>query len=161
MDSIVSPLQESVLATAPPFGQITVTDEPKGRDGRGARKVSGAALRPGVCCCCCSILPSTASRRLSMPLSPCARSPPVPRAGFLASASASCVMFVICLIFAAQRRQAVRRLSMQMKLVTSFPILALLLFPVSQQATRTISSARLASGRHSTHVLHHVPLRVR
>jgi exopolysaccharide production protein ExoQ len=52
-------------------------------------------------------------------------------------------MFVLCMIFVAQRRQAVRRLSMQMKLVTSFPILALLLFPVSQQATRTISSGAL------------------
>ena len=52
-------------------------------------------------------------------------------------------MFVLCMIFVAQRRQAVRRLSMQMKLVTSFPILALLLFPVSQLATRTISSGAL------------------
>jgi O-antigen ligase len=52
-------------------------------------------------------------------------------------------MFVLCMIFVAQRRQAVRRLSMQMKLVTGFPILALLLFPVSQLATRTISSGAL------------------
>jgi exopolysaccharide production protein ExoQ len=52
-------------------------------------------------------------------------------------------MFVLCMIFVAQRRQAVRRLSMQMKLVTSFPILALLLFPVSQLASRTISSGAL------------------
>jgi exopolysaccharide production protein ExoQ len=60
--------------------------------------------------------------------------------GILGERLIKLLMFVICLIVAAQRRQAVRRLSMQMKLVTSFPILALLLFPVSQQATRTISS---------------------
>lgn len=48
-----------------------------------------------------------------------------------------------CLIFALHRHRSVCRLSMQMKLVTCFPILALLLFPVSQQPTRTISSAIL------------------
>jgi exopolysaccharide production protein ExoQ len=63
--------------------------------------------------------------------------------GILGERLIKLLMFVICLIVAAQRRQAVRRLSMQMKLVTSFPILALLLFPVSQQATRTISSGAL------------------
>ena len=51
-----------------------------------------------------------------------------------------------CLIFALQRHRSVCRLSMQMKLVTCFPILALLLFPVSQQPTRTISSATLLLG---------------
>jgi O-antigen ligase len=51
-----------------------------------------------------------------------------------------------CLIFALQRHRSVRRLSMQMKLVTCFPILALLLFPVSQQPARTISSAILLMG---------------
>jgi exopolysaccharide production protein ExoQ len=48
-----------------------------------------------------------------------------------------------CLIFALPRHRSVCRLSMQMKLVSCFPILALLLFPVSQQPTRTISSASL------------------
>jgi exopolysaccharide production protein ExoQ len=52
-------------------------------------------------------------------------------------------MFVVCMLFVARRRQAVRRLSKQMKLVTSFPILALLLFPLSQMASRTLSSASL------------------
>jgi exopolysaccharide production protein ExoQ len=52
-------------------------------------------------------------------------------------------MFMVCMIFVAQRHLAVRRLCMQMKLVTSFPILALLLFPVSQMASRTISSGAL------------------
>jgi hypothetical protein len=45
-----------------------------------------------------------------------------------------------------QRRQSVRRLSMQMKLVTSFPILALLISPLSQLPTRTISSGSLLLG---------------
>ena len=51
-----------------------------------------------------------------------------------------------CMVFAVQRHQSVRRLSMHMKLVTAFPIIALLLFPVSQQPTRTISSAALLLG---------------
>ena len=63
--------------------------------------------------------------------------------GILGERVIKLLMFVICMMVVAHRRQAVRRLSMQMKLVTSFPILALLLFPVSQQATRTISSGAL------------------
>ena len=55
-------------------------------------------------------------------------------------------MFVACIIFALQRHQSVRRLSMQMKLVTSFPILALLLSPLSQLPIRTISSGGLLLG---------------
>jgi O-antigen ligase len=53
------------------------------------------------------------------------------------------LIVVVCMIFVVQRHQAVRRMSMQMKLITSFPILALLLYPVSQQPTRTISSGAL------------------
>src|SRR5271156_2387347 len=56
---------------------------------------------------------------------------------------AKLLMFAACMILAMQRHQAVRRLSMQMKLVTSFPILALLLSPLSQLPTRTISSGAL------------------
>lgn len=56
------------------------------------------------------------------------------------------VVFLLCMVFVLRRRQAVRRLCGQMKLVTSFPLLALLLFPVSQQATRTISSALVLLG---------------
>jgi exopolysaccharide production protein ExoQ len=51
-----------------------------------------------------------------------------------------------CLLFTLQRHRSVCRLSMQMKLVTCFPILALLLSPVSQLPTRTISSAMLLLG---------------
>jgi exopolysaccharide production protein ExoQ len=56
------------------------------------------------------------------------------------------VMFLFCMLFALHRHQSVRRLSMQMKLVTSFPIVALLLFPLSQMPTRTISSGSLLLG---------------
>jgi exopolysaccharide production protein ExoQ len=56
------------------------------------------------------------------------------------------LVFGICMIFVLQRWQSVRRLSRQMKLVTSFPILALLLCPVSQMPTRTISSGILLLG---------------
>ncbi len=56
------------------------------------------------------------------------------------------LIFVACMMFVVRRHQSVRRLSMQMKLVTSFPILALLLCPVSQQPTRTISSGVLLLG---------------
>jgi exopolysaccharide production protein ExoQ len=55
-------------------------------------------------------------------------------------------VFLFCMIFVVQRHQSVRRLSMQMKLVTSFPILALLLSPISQLATRTISTGSLLLG---------------
>ena len=44
--------------------------------------------------------------------------------GVLADRLGKLLMFAACMIFAMQRYQSVRRLSMQMKLVTSFPILA-------------------------------------
>jgi exopolysaccharide production protein ExoQ len=56
------------------------------------------------------------------------------------------VMFLACMVFAVYRHQSVRRISMQMKLVTGFPILALLLCPLSQMPTRTISSGSLLLG---------------
>jgi exopolysaccharide production protein ExoQ len=48
-----------------------------------------------------------------------------------------------CMFFVLQRHEQVSRLCGQMKLVTSFPILALLLSPLSQLPTRTISSSAL------------------
>ena len=63
--------------------------------------------------------------------------------GVLGERFGKLLMFVLCMLFVVQRHQAVRRLSMQMKLVTSFPILAVVLCPVSQMATRTISSGAL------------------
>ena len=55
-------------------------------------------------------------------------------------------LFLVCMAFVIRRRQSVLRIATQMKLVTSFPLLALLLFPVSQQATRTITSALVLLG---------------
>jgi exopolysaccharide production protein ExoQ len=66
--------------------------------------------------------------------------------GVLTDRLGKLLMFVACMIFAMQRHQSVHRLSMQMKLVTSFPILALLLSPLSQLPTRTISSGALLLG---------------
>jgi exopolysaccharide production protein ExoQ len=56
------------------------------------------------------------------------------------------VLFVVCMLFVMRRPQAVLRVARQMKLVTAFPVLALLLFPVSQQATRTLTSALVMLG---------------
>src|SRR5882762_3595965 len=50
------------------------------------------------------------------------------------------------MIFVVRRHHAVSALSLQMKLLTSFPILALLLSPVSQQVTRTLSSGIVLLG---------------
>ncbi len=74
--------------------------------------------------------------------------------GVLTDRLSKLLMFAACMIFAMQRHRAVRRLSMQMKLVTSFPILALLLSPLSQLPTRTISSGALLLG--SILLLYHV-----
>jgi exopolysaccharide production protein ExoQ len=56
------------------------------------------------------------------------------------------VIFLACMVFVVPQHQSVRRLSMQMKLVTSFPILALALSPLSQLPNRTISSGTLLLG---------------
>ncbi len=132
------------MATAPPFGQITVTDD--------RRRVESAAAEPA------GMWSRASTWGLLLVLlyfaldgvSPFVNSPTALRAvatssegWILGERVSKLCMFVLCMIFVAQRRQAVRRLSMQMKLVTGFPILALLLFPVSQQATRTISSGAL------------------
>jgi exopolysaccharide production protein ExoQ len=144
MDSIALRFKESVLATAPPFGQITVTDDQRRMAGTVAES-AGIWSRASTWGLLLVLLYFALDG-----VSPFVNAPTAMRAvststegGVLGERLSKLVMFVICLIFAVQRRQAVRRLSMQMKLVTSFPILALLLFPVSQQATRTISSAAL------------------
>jgi len=66
--------------------------------------------------------------------------------GVLTDRLGKLLMFAACMIFAIHRHQSVRRLSMQMKLVTAFPILALLFSPLSQLPTRTISSGALLMG---------------
>jgi exopolysaccharide production protein ExoQ len=78
----------------------------------------------------------------------------VSASGVLTDRLGKLVICVVCMIFALQRQNAVRGLSMHMKLVTSFPILALLLCPLSQQPSRTISSAVLLLG--STLLLYYI-----
>ena len=56
------------------------------------------------------------------------------------------LVFLACMAFALQWHASVRRLSRQMKLMTTFPLLVLLLAPLSQMPTRTISSGGLLLG---------------
>jgi exopolysaccharide production protein ExoQ len=83
-------------------------------------------------------------------VSPFVNEPTATRA--VATGSAGGVLFervskllisVACMTFALQQHASVRRLSMQTKLITIFPLLALLLSPISQMPTRTISSGGL------------------
>jgi exopolysaccharide production protein ExoQ len=144
MDSILFPHQESILATASPVGQITLRDDRK-RMERAAAPSAGIWSRASTWGLLLLLLYFALDG-----VSPFVNAPTALRSvatssegGILGERLIKLWMFVICMIVVAQRRQAVRRLSMQMKLVTSFPILALLLFPVSQQVTRTISSGAL------------------
>jgi exopolysaccharide production protein ExoQ len=147
MDSIRLPHRVPVLATAQPFGEITVRDD--------RRRVQSPAAESA------SIWSRASTWGLLLPLlyfalngvSPFLNFPTALRAvgtvsegGVLGERFGKLLMFALCMLFVAQRHQAVRRLSMQMKLVTSFPILALVLCPVSQMATRTISSGALLLG---------------
>jgi len=66
--------------------------------------------------------------------------------GVLVDRASKLLVFVACMGFALQRHASVRRLSMQTKLITIFPLLALLLAPISQLPTRTISSGGLLLG---------------
>jgi O-antigen ligase len=77
--------------------------------------------------------------------------------GVLADRLSKLLMFAACMMIAMRRHQTVHRLSMQMKLMTSFPLLALLLSPLSQLPTRTISSGALLLG--SILLLYHVMTR--
>jgi len=130
------------LVTARPFGQISVRDESKRRESAAPKGIWSRASTWGLLLLLVYFALGGVSPFVNAPTAMRAVSTSS-EGGVLGERLSKLVMFVICLIFAAQRRQAVRRLSMQMKLVTSFPIVALLLFPVSQQATRTISSAAL------------------
>lgn len=51
-----------------------------------------------------------------------------------------------CMLFVVRHHVAVKKMSSQMKLIVSFPIFALLLCPVSQQASRSISSGCVLFG---------------
>jgi exopolysaccharide production protein ExoQ len=83
-------------------------------------------------------------------VSPFVNEPTATRA--VATGSAGGVLFervskllisVVCMAFALQRHASVRRLAMQTKLIIVYPILALLLAPISQMPTRTMSSGGL------------------
>jgi exopolysaccharide production protein ExoQ len=74
--------------------------------------------------------------------------------GIVAERLSKLIIFFACMICAVYRHQSVRRMSMQMKLVTSFPILALALAPLSQQPTRTLSSGTVLLG--STVLLYYI-----
>jgi exopolysaccharide production protein ExoQ len=63
--------------------------------------------------------------------------------GVLLERISKLLISVACMAFALQRHGSVRRLSMHTKLITIYPLLALLLAPISQLPTRTISSAGL------------------
>jgi exopolysaccharide production protein ExoQ len=63
--------------------------------------------------------------------------------GVLLERVSKLLISVACMAFALQRHASVRRLSMQTKLIIFYPLLALLLAPISQLPTRTISSAGL------------------
>ena len=148
MDSILFPHREPLLATAPALGQIALRDD--------RQKMERAAPAAGVARSGIWSRASTWGLLLLLlyfaldGVSPFVNAPTALRAvaissegGVLGERLSKLWMFLLCMIFVVQRHQAVRRLGMQMKLVTSFPILALLLFPVSQLATRTISSGAL------------------
>jgi exopolysaccharide production protein ExoQ len=83
-------------------------------------------------------------------VSPFSNSPVATRAVATESAGGTMVeriskflIFGICMLVAAGRWSAVRRLCVRMKLMTGFPLIALLLCPISQMPTRTISSGTL------------------
>ena len=54
--------------------------------------------------------------------------------------------FGACMFYVSRMPTAIRALTQQIKLLIAFPILAILLFPVSQQMTRTISSGAVLLG---------------
>ena len=54
--------------------------------------------------------------------------------------------FGACMFYVSRMPAAIKGLTQQIKLLIAFPILAILLFPVSQQITRTISSGAVLLG---------------
>jgi hypothetical protein len=139
--------QESVLATAQTFGRATVRDDVR-QLASPAEESSSFWTRASTWGLLLLLLYFALAG-----VSPFANEPVADRVvatssagGVLVERFSKLFIFLVCMIFVFQRHQSVRRLSMQMKLVTSFPILALLLSPVSQLATRTISSGVLLLG---------------
>ena len=120
MDSILVSHQESVLATAPPFGEIALRDD-RPRMERVAAPSAGIWSRASTWGLLLLLLYFALDG-----VSPFVNSPTALRAvatgsegGILGERLIKLWMFVICMIVVTQRRQAVRRISMQMRLVTS------------------------------------------
>jgi exopolysaccharide production protein ExoQ len=147
MLSLPSAHQETALATIPGFTQATFTDEVS-RQERAAKEAATIWTQASTWVLMLLLLYFALDG-----VSPFVNEPTATRAVATSSAGGVMVdrlgkllMFLACMIFALQRQQQVRRLSIQMKLVTSFPILALLLCPLSQLPVRTISSGALLFG---------------
>ena len=68
------------------------------------------------------------------------------------------LVFVFCMLFVLPRHHAIRRMSQQLKLLTSFPVCAILLCPLSQMPSRTISSGVLLLGGSAPALFHAVPV---
>jgi exopolysaccharide production protein ExoQ len=66
--------------------------------------------------------------------------------GVLVDRASKLVIFAFCITLALQQRQLVLQLSARSKLITAFPLLAILLSPISQLPSRTISSGVLLLG---------------
>jgi O-antigen ligase len=139
--------QESVLTTAQTFGQATVRDDVRRLESPAAesRDIWSRASTWGLLLLLLYFAVGG--------VSPFANEPTATRiaatssaSGALLERSSKLLIVLACMIFVVQRHESVRQLGLQMKLVTSFPILALLLSPVSQLATRTISSGALLLG---------------
>jgi exopolysaccharide production protein ExoQ len=94
-------------------------------------------------------------------VSPLANDPTATRAvqtvsagGVMLDRMTKLAVFALCMVFVLKRHRLVWRFSLQMKLVTAFPLAALILSPVSQLPSRSISSAILLLG--STLLLYYV-----
>jgi exopolysaccharide production protein ExoQ len=66
--------------------------------------------------------------------------------GIFAERFSKLLVFLLCMTFVVPQWGSVRRFCGQMKLATAFPLVALLLFPVSQMPTRTVTSSVLLLG---------------
>jgi exopolysaccharide production protein ExoQ len=152
---IVSAHQESILATAQSIGRVGFNED-VGRSESPAEESGSIWSRAPTWILLLLLLYFALDG-----VSPFVNEPAATRAVATVSASGvftdrvgKLLVFAFCIIFAVQRRRFVRRLSMQMKLVTCFPILGLILCPLSQQPSRTISSALLLLG--STLLLYYI-----
>ena len=66
--------------------------------------------------------------------------------GVLVDRLSNVLIFGACMIFVVRHHRVVRQLAGHVRLLVLFPVLALLLFPISQQPTRTLSSGIVLLG---------------